>query len=442
MDAETKTIVGKFGWWIGIAVAVAPIVLWLNGPPHIDHFRNSKEVLTTLAKFAAFSGFAMYAWSLILGTRLRIIEPLFNGLDKVYRAHYTFGGLAIILITAHPVFLMAARLMGDALSRSRGLRMWIPGVGPAWLTWGVVALYVVLAVTFMTYRMNIKHQWWVRFHRLFGFMIFPSMLHVFLSHGHIAENPSLRRYLLVLSLLGGLAFLYHSVFGAWLIRRYKYRVQKVVRVSDSVTEVFLRPTLRPISYAPGQFAFVSFDDPAVDKEPHPYALTGHHRSFTTSVVVKDLGDYTSQLFKLSEGSAAYIEGPYGAFSYLNAKRKQQIWIAGGIGVTPFLAMARSLRRKSGLNIDMYYCYKQPEDAVYWRELETVARNHRNFTLRGMCETSEGFLNAEILDKNSGELAQKDIFICGPPAMMKALKQQLIDKGVPDEQIHTEEFSFN
>jgi predicted ferric reductase len=155
--------------------------------------------------------------------------------------------------------------------------------------------------------------------------------------------------------------------------------------------------------------------------------------------IKALGDYTQKLMDLKPGTKATIEGPFGAFSYLNGHRKKQVWVAGGIGITPFLSMARNFKRR--YHADLYYCVKTEGEMVFANELTALSDKSPGFHLIPICEDTDGFISAGTINKVSKGLTDKDFFICGPPVMMDALVKQLKELGVTDEQIHIEDFRY-
>jgi predicted ferric reductase len=154
-----------------------------------------------------------------------------------------------------------------------------------------------------------------------------------------------------------------------------------------------------------------------------------------------VGDYTRALRGLEEGAEAVVEGPYGSFSHRSVPGREQIWLAGGIGVTPFLSMARSLRYANEPAVDLYYCVEHAEEAHFLDELQAVAARRGDFRVFLVPRDEVGFLTAERLARESGDLAARDILICGPPAMIESLRSQLRARGVPGERIHAEEFGF-
>jgi predicted ferric reductase len=147
--------------------------------------------------------------------------------------------------------------------------------------------------------------------------------------------------------------------------------------------------------------------------------------------------------ELLPGTIAKIEGPFGVFDYKSAKNKSQIWIAGGIGIAPFISMARSLSAKDGYKIDLYYCVKNEIEAVYLGLLQNISMSLSNDLRIFTVYSDEGNrIDAEFVQKTSGKLSSKtDIFLCAPPAMIHALKEQFIFKGVSKNLMHSEEFNF-
>lgn len=136
-----------------------------------------------------------------------------------------------------------------------------------------------------------------------------------------------------------------------------------------------------------------------------------------------------------------LEGPFGKFSYQNIPQKNQIWMAGGIGITPFLSMARSLN-DSDYRIDLFYCTSEKDEAVYSDELQNIAWANKNFRMLSWCSGENGRINASTVAKLSNGLEQKAILLCGPPPFMQSLKKQFLKLGVSRSSIYSEDFQFN
>jgi len=107
-----------------------------------------------------------------------------------------------------------------------------------------------------------------------------------------------------------------------------------------------------LQFNPGQFVFISFNQESLS-ESHPFPISSGPDENLLRITIKNLGDYTKTLTeKLQKGTIAKIEGPYGVFSYKNTPNENQIWIAGGIGITPFVSFIKDMFKKRVNNINI------------------------------------------------------------------------------------------
>ncbi|HVE80987.1 MAG TPA: ferric reductase-like transmembrane domain-containing protein [Candidatus Dormibacteraeota bacterium] len=434
MKAQWQKVRYGYGPVLGLIICLIPLVLWLPRQPIDSYFSEPSIIFATLAKICSLTGIAMFAWALILSARLRFLERAHNGLDKVYRYHHIFGGLAFILIMLHPVFLT---LKFEAIASGLSAELWWSGNFS--LVLGRLALAVMVFALIFAYFIKLKHLAWVRVHRILGLVFIIGSWHALAVRGQLDVNPPLFSYMLTLMSLGSLAYFYHSIFGTLLIKRFRYTVERVERPARDITEIILKPKRWPIIFTPGQFAFVSVRDPHVDTEAHPYSFAGSSHERSVRFVVKALGDHTRKLEDVLPGSEVILEGPYGRFSHLNMSKRRQIWVAGGIGITPFLSMAHSLSAR--YKVDLYDCNKTAGEAVYAKELQALADKNPNFRLIQVCEDEDGFVSAQMIKEASGDLTNADILICGPPQMADALMGQFEDLGIDPDRLHFEDFRY-
>jgi predicted ferric reductase len=159
--------------------------------------------------------------------------------------------------------------------------------------------------------------------------------------------------------------------------------------------------------------------------------------------MKALGDFTTSLKRLEPGTIAEIEGAFGRFLPARFDDSPQIWIAGGIGITPFLSIARSFDNNKP-QVDMFYSVQTKAELIDQQALEELLPKHfPQFKYHTFInDEQQGFLSATYINEKAGGVAGKEIFLCGPPPMMKALRAQLKEMGVPNSKIHSEEFSMS
>jgi len=427
---------GRYGYIVFAGLIGMPVVLWLADAGFLVVTENSSAFLKSIGKASAFVGLAAYSLMPVLSMRHKVLEKAFGGLDVLYHLHAKAGKLSFMLIVAHPLFLGVGLVLGGA------------GIMNIWnwasllIVTGVIGMVSLIALTGVAVYAHIKHQEWIAIHRLFGWLLPVLFIHALVARGQIVQNRPLFYYMVTLGVVGFGAFLYRSVGGRYLIKRYRYVVAEVNALTPAVTELVLKPLGIPINYTPGQFAYLSVKSAVIDEEPHPYSFTTANNGPYVRFTIKQLGDDTAHVKQLQPGAKASLEGPYGNFSLHNTKNTNQVWIAGGVGITPFLSMARSLTGNSKYTVKLFYAAEELRDAVFLKELIAIRKTIPSmFDVTIVNRNISGFVSAEIIQQQITDLATFDYFICGPPVMMKLLKQQLLDKGVTEGQIFSEEFSM-
>ena len=439
---------------LALACAI-PVALWAGSAPLDSRFTGSYVTLTSLAVACALSGTTAFALNLVLGARIRVVETLFGGLDRMYAVHRLNGQAAFALLFGHIALILAGRA---TISTDTALDLLGPGAG--WTVFAGVLAFAGLTLSIvLTLFVRLGHEVFVYVQRSFGFVFLIATYHVFTTSGARDQSAALDAYMASLATLGIAAFVYRSLLGNVLVRRRRYRVVAVNRLDELVTEIVMEPLGRPFAYTPGQFVFVNFRSPAfgeqlrpfelsverqvfsfrageVANQFHPFSITSAPDEPVLRVTVKAVGDYTRALRRLEAGAEAVVEGPFGSFSHRNVPGRRQIWIAGGIGVTPFLSMARSLRDDGDPpDVHLYYCVERTDEAHFLDELRALV------PLTLVPRDVDGFITAERIGALEPDLSSAEVFVCGPPAMLESLRAQFSSAGVPRERFHAEEFGF-
>jgi predicted ferric reductase len=404
---------------------VTPLVAWLGVAPLGDRFDGRTTTLRTLALVFGLLGFGAWSGNIVLGARVGPIERAWAGLDHLYRAHRKVGESVPFLLLAHGALMLASISSLDYLNVRTGAIF----LGP------VVLATLVLLVLVSVYG-RLHRDPFVLVQRAMGGLFLVGMAHVLGVEGDHTGSWTFTLVLAFYGVAAGAAWLYRSVLGRRAAPRHHYRVAAMVPVSDRVTEVVLDPVDHPIDFTPGQFAFLSLGAPAHDTKPHPFSITSRRDEDQLRFVVKGLGDHTSELAKIPAGTSARVEGPYGGLCHERMSSRRQVWIGGGIGITPFLSMARSVGKGGLFDVDLYYCIAHAGEAYFLEDLE---EHVKVITVQ---EDRDGFLTAARIAETSGPLTGNvDYLLCGPPGMMAALRQQLQEAGVPANRVHAEDFTF-
>ncbi|MCX6721796.1 MAG: FAD-binding oxidoreductase, partial [Candidatus Staskawiczbacteria bacterium] len=301
---------------------------------------------------------------------------------------------------------------------------------------GTIGLFVMIITLVITFYTKLKYQIWKFTHKFLGLAFIFAFLHTFMIGGDVATNMGLKIYLFVLGIGAIITYFYRTLFADYLVRSFDYTVSNVKALPDKIWEIEFKPKNRTVDFIPGQFAFIKLYSKELSSEPHPFSFSSAPGE-PLKIAIKELGDYTNKINSLKVGDLAKVEGPFGSFNFKNFDNKHQVWIAGGIGITPFLSMLRSLNNTDqDYKIDLYYSVKDSGCLAFKEEIEEIAKKFKNLNIIFWISKEKGFLTA-----NSMNAENSDILICGPGPMMSALKKQFLDKGIKKNKIHAEEFQL-
>lgn len=365
----------------------------------------------------------VFAFNFLMATRATWVERIFGGLDKMYLIHRRSGVIAVALLIAHFVVV------------PRDLTAFTPGKPLGFFAFALILVGVLISAA-PVFKRKIPYHKWINIHKLMGIFYVMGVIHGLMVNSLIKELPITRVYVFGMALIGVSAWFYRAFLFGVFNKKLEYKIVGIENKKFGVAEILLQPVSNSLEYLAGQFAFFTF--PIVNKkEQHPFTISSHPYDEKLRITVKELGDYTNILgSRLTVGDIAYIEGPYGHFSSSYIKEKGQIWIAGGIGITPFLSLARDIYANK---VHLYWCVNEKEEAVYKDELNAISENSSNFTFSIWSSKESGYLTADKLELD--EYKDKGYLICGPKSLKENMIKQLREKGVSDKNIYDEEFAF-
>jgi predicted ferric reductase len=168
------------------------------------------------------------------------------------------------------------------------------------------------------------------------------------------------------------------------------------------------------------------------------------------MTIKSVGDFTATIGKTQPGDQAFLEGPFGHFSYtLRPQDKDIVFLAGGIGITPLMSMLRHMRdTQADISVLLFWGNKTEADIIFREELEalTAGEKPRLRVVHVLNQAGadwpgeKGYLSADLLKKYIPQgLDDKTYYICGPPAMTDLALRLLRQLGVPAGKIDYEQF---
>lgn len=412
-----------------IALVILNIVVWFVFPPVNDGRENFARQYA--GEIIGANNIILMACSLFLSTRPKWAEKYFGGLDKMYLTHRHTGTAAFLLIFAHvltvPITTTGWRL-GNYLA--------------------VIAFTGIITIVLITLAPRIPflsrfgggYDGWKKLKRFIGIFFILAFIHSLTVNGLDAKIAI--SWVQIFFIIGTLSYFYTEFFGGFFKKYAPYLVEVVNHPNNSTSEVVLRAKKHPIQkQRAGQFLFVRFLEKGLN-EAHPFTISSAPHEDALRLTVKACGDFTRHLFaNLKPGTEAIVEGAYGMFDYKTGGPKQ-IWVAGGIGVTPFLSFIRDLETGLGHDVDFYYTVRHREEAVFVDEIEEAAKENPRLKARVRFSSTDGSLTVDdIVNNAGGDIRGHDVYMCGPLPMVQAFEKKFMEAGVPAGKIHFEEFNF-
>jgi predicted ferric reductase len=287
-----------------------------------------------------------------------------------------------------------------------------------------------------------KYQRWKALHAVSGLALVLGLAHA-LPLSRSLSGVFAQAIWLAYGSLALFAFVYRLLLAPRFAREL-YTIKSVKGIAPGVAELALEPQNRLLAYRPGQFIYLTPLDSRLASgrnEEHPYTLSSSPDEPLLRIVIKDTGDATRALQRVSSNSQALVEGPYGDFFLEGERAAKELWIAGGIGLTPFLSRARMLTTGQPTDIDLIYCVQDETRAHFRAELEAIASHAAGFRLWMHYFYREGPLSARFISACCPDFAVREIFLCGPSALMELARRELRREGVTSPHIHSEEFTW-
>jgi predicted ferric reductase len=180
----------------------------------------------------------------------------------------------------------------------------------------------------------------------------------------------------------------------------------------------------------------------VSNEEHPFTLSSSPENKFVRLSIKDSGDFTSTLKNLEAGERAVLYGPYGEFGKkVFSNKMDNIFIAGGIGITPFLSILNYIAdKKNSKNINLIWVFRGKDETVYKKELISLSNKIKGLKVKfhNSAIRSRFTINHDLKLKN---IHNKIYLICGPKSMMHDLVIQLTEIGVNKKDIIMEDFDL-
>jgi predicted ferric reductase len=435
-----RTIVGVFWLVAYLAVILLPLAIMMVPPTPA-----ARPFWVEFSLGLGFVGVLQIAVQFVLVARYSNVTAPY-GIDLILKYHRQVATIAVVLIVAHPVILV--------IQNPNLLGLLNPFGGTMASRVGNAALYTLVLLALLSAfrrRIGLPYELWRVSHAILGIgAIVLAHWHIVLV-GHYTGTAWKEIVLIAVSATMVTSFAYLRLVRPALMRRRPYRVAEVTAERGGTWSLSLAPVgHRGMRFSPGQFAWLKLGDSPYTIEEHPFSFSSSAQDAERiEFGIKELGDFTGNVGKIEVGTTAYVDGPHGSFSPDHEPAAGYVFFAGGVGITPFISMLRTMADR-GDRRPVTLFYGDPTwDGIAFREEIERLQGLLDLTVVFVLEKppegwegESGFIDADVLKRHlpSSQLDRLHL-ICGPIPMIDAVEAALQQRGVPMQRIRSERFDL-
>lgn len=365
------------------------------------------------------------ALTLILAARWRLVDRIMGGPDKSYTAHRWLG-----------FFALGGALGHWALASSVGAGV-LPVLAESGEDVGNIAATGLIIMTVAAMLRAIPYHLWKASHMLMGPVFLLAAYHTFFVASPLAVGAAPWSLMAIASAAGLIAW------GQTLLRKVtptRLTVVESVRPFAGGIDITLRAGSPLPTFRPGQFATIAHNHARA--EAHPFTIAGGDET-SRRFIIRSAGDWTTTLvqniqvgdeFRLGRGVGRFLP-------QTRVKRSEQLWVAGGVGITPFLAALDKMQPDSGARVTLIYCIRSRSTAGAIEDIEAHAARLPQLDLIVLSVLDQNRLTSTRLSDIVRTMASNtQVYLCGPQGLKALVTQVWETLGMPGH-IYSERFDF-
>ena len=433
--------------WLGLLL----VTYWWDRDGGLADLAGWATGLTSVGRLTGLWAADLLLIQVLLMSRLPPLEHAF-GRDRLTRIHRVVGFLSVDLMAVHVVTILLGYAGGRLAPLPATTWELITSSGGILLSVAGTACLVMVAVTSVKLaRRRLRYESWHLLHLYAYLGVGLALPHQLWTGQQFLDSRAATIYWWTLwAAAAGAILLWRIGLPSVRSVRHGLRVSSVVRESSDVVSVCL--TGRRLDRLPlraGQFLTVRFLDGSGWTRANPFSLSAAPDGRSLRITAKALGEGSSRLAHLRSGTRVLVEGPYGRLTS-RARTHRRVMLAGaGIGITPLRALAEGLDYAPG---EVVLLQRFTDEPLFGGELDLLARDRglRNIALPGRRPTATSVLGpaaGEAADEVAAlrrwvpDLAERDVFLCGPTSWTTGVERLAVAAGVPRDRIHTESFGW-
>ena len=398
-------------------------------------------IMTFIGSLTGLAGMYLALVMVLLISRIPPVEHVL-GLGGLLRWHRWLAPWPLSLIASHSIFTTIgyAQAARTGVGHEIGsLLSGYPGMVTATVALGLMMMAGIASIRAIRTRLR-RETWWT-LHLVMYLALALSFSHVIALGPSFVEHPLTQLvWSLVWAATAGVVITFRFGLPAFRSARHRLRVAEVRTETDGVVSVICEGRrLDRLPVSGGQFLCWRFLQQGLWWQAHPYSLSARPTPTHLRLTVKNRGDHSAELATLKPGARVAIEGPYGVFTSHAQRRKRAALIAGGIGVTAMRALLEDLPRSTRPTVILRV--SRGEDAVFKDELADLTHRARGKLHVIVGSRDDARVDADRLRQLVPEIAERDVYVCGPEEFVRDMVAVVQGVGVPADAIHYEAYSL-
>ncbi|SEJ49807.1 ferredoxin reductase family protein [Demequina mangrovi] len=433
------------GWWRdGLEASI-----YLVAAVGVAFFIASGGLLTTaprdyaygMGRVAGIVAAVLVLTQITLISRAPFVERAF-GHDRAAAVHTRIGKVAFILMLVHVALIVVVSAQYDGRSvLAQTAAFWDLGWFMVAAQAGLGLFTIVVATSLVAVRSRWRYERWHLVHLLVYLAIAAVVPHQFLEGSTFRGAGAAWWFWLALYTVAiGSFVIFRLVRPLVMMARHDLRVAAVEPEPDGSTSIVMTGRdLDRLGARPGQFMLWRFLDRERWTQAHPWSLSRAPRPDSLRITVKPSGDASTRLAHVAVGTRVLAEGPLGIFSEVSRTAPAAVLLASGIGVTPIRAMLEEVDGPCTVVLRV----RSRAEAPLLDEVAALAheRGAELVVVEGPRGAGWGTAAGETLASLVPEVAERDVYVCGPLAWADAVEADARAAGVPGHAIHRERFGW-
>lgn len=448
-DAGRDRIV-RLATGVALWLSLLLITYWWVADGGVTDLTTGWETgLTSVGRLSGLWSADLLLVQVIMMSRLPLLENAF-GRDQLTRSHRIIGFLSFDLMLLHVVTIIAGyagarwslvpSTTWDLITTSGGILLSVAGM---------VCLIMVASTSIKKARGRLRYESWHLIHLYAYLGVGLALPHQLWTGQQFLSSPGRTVFWWTLWVVAaGAIVVWRLVLPLSRSLRHGLRVTSVHREASDVVSVYLAGRrLDRLPVRAGQFLTVRFLDGPGWSRANPFSLSAAPDGRSLRITAKALGAGSARLAHLRPGTRVLFEGPYGRLTE-RARTRPKVLLAGaGVGVTPLRALAEGLAYAPG---DAVLLDRFTAEPLFVAELQALVaeKGLRVIGLPGPRRRPDSVLGPAGGDDELAtllrwvpDLAERDVFLCGPTAWTAGFVRLVVAAGVPPTHIHTESFGW-